>query len=231
MIHGISEYEKFKVVRPIIGECEYDAFQIPIMKKTTFNELDWENLNAIGFQNASPRTSDKNTLVMMFNFDNRLLSLWNNPLKKIGLFQGYAAVSTPDYSITPEMNINMVRHYIFMSRWLGVTWQNYGCKVLPTAIWALPDTYDICFGSIEYGSIVLVSTIGCQSNVDVFLNGFNEMKRRINPPLIIVFGDMINSMAGTFLNFRYNETFYGKSKYKQMRLEGFTNIFEIKEEM
>lgn len=36
MIHGISEYEKFKVVRPIIGECEYDAFQIPIMKKTTF---------------------------------------------------------------------------------------------------------------------------------------------------------------------------------------------------
>lgn len=64
MIHGISEYEKFKVVRPIIGECEYDAFQIPIMKKTTFNELDWENLNAIGFQNASPRTSDKNTLVM-----------------------------------------------------------------------------------------------------------------------------------------------------------------------
>ena len=37
MIHGISEYEKFKVVRPIIGECEYDAFQIPIMKKTTFN--------------------------------------------------------------------------------------------------------------------------------------------------------------------------------------------------
>lgn len=33
MIHGISEYEKFKVVRPIIGECEYDAFQIPIMKK------------------------------------------------------------------------------------------------------------------------------------------------------------------------------------------------------
>ena len=68
MIHGISEYEKFKVVRPIIGECEYDAFQIPIMKKTTFNELDWENLNAIGFQNASPRTSDKNTLVIKFIF-------------------------------------------------------------------------------------------------------------------------------------------------------------------
>lgn len=231
MIKGISEYEKFKVVRPIIGDCMYDSYQIPIIKKTEFSKINWDHLKAVGFQNATAKTSDKNTLVMMFNFDNRLMSLWNNPLKYIGLFQGYAAVSSPDFSISPTMNINMIRHYIFMSRWLGVTWQNYNCTVLPAAIWALPDTYDLCFSSIEAESVVIVSTIGCKENIEVFLNGYNEMKKRINPPLVIVFGDMIQGMTGRFLQFKYIDTFNKSNKNVQLSLDGISKIFEIEEEL
>lgn len=229
MIKGLSEYEKYKVIRPIIGECEYDEFSMPVIRKTNINAINWENLKVVGMQNASPRTADKNTLLLMFNYDKRLLSLWNEPLKKIALFQGFAAVATPDFSIYPTMNINEICHNVFMARWLGVTWQNYNCIILPTVGWALPDTYDICFSGLEYGSIVVISTLGCQEHKKEFLDGFRQLKERISPPLIIVFGDMIDGMEGTFINFRYTDTFRSKDSYMQMSLEGISKIFTIKE--
>ena len=80
---------------------------------------------------------------------------------------------------------------------------------------------------IEKGSIVIISTIGCQNNEKVFLMGFNELKRRINPPLIIVFGEMIEGMTGTFVNYKYSDSF--NKKYEQLKLDGISNIFTIKE--
>lgn len=229
MIKGLTEYEKYKVIRPIIGECEYDEFAMPVIRKTDINAIDWNELRVIGIQNASPRTADKNTLILMFNYDKRLQALWNDPLKKIALFQGFAAVATPDFSIYPTMNINEIRHNVFMSRWLGVTWQNYNCITLPTVGWALPDTYDICFSGLEHGSIVVISTLGCQEHTEEFLNGFRHLKKRISPPLIIVFGDMIDGMTGTFINFRYTDAFCTKDSYMQLSLDGISRIFTIKE--
>ncbi len=229
MIRGLSEYEKYKVIRPIIGDCDYDHYGMPVLRKTDISCLDWEKLKVIGIQNASVKTSDSNTIVLMFNYDKRLMRLWNDPLKKVLLFQSFAAVGTPDFSIYPTMNENEIRHNIFMSRWLGVTWQNYHCQVLPTVGWALPNTYDICFSGLEYGSIVIISTLGCHEHPKEFLDGFKEMKARINPPLIIVYGDMIDGMTGTFLNYRYTESFCRKEKYEQLFLDGIPKVFTIKE--
>lgn len=227
MIKGLTEYEKYKVIRPIFGQCEYDRFKIPILKKTNLSKIDWDNLKAIGIKSASPRTSSKNKLVLMHAYDKDLMRLWNDPLKKIGLFQGFAAVGTPDFSIYPNMNENDIRHNIYMSRWLGVTWQNYNCTVLPTMGWALPDTYDLCFGNVEYEAPVIVSTLGCDEHKDIFLDGFNEMRKRINPPLIIVLGNMIEGMTGTFINYKYTDIFC--SRYTQIEFEGISRIFTIKE--
>ncbi len=229
MIKGLNEFEKFKVVRPVIGDCKYDNLNMPIIKKVNVNSVDWENLKVIGVQNASPHNSNKNTLVIMFNYDKKLMALWNNPLKKIGLFQGFAAVATPDFSIYPNMNENEIRHNVYMARWLGVTWQNYNCTVLPTIGWATPDTFDICFSGLEYGSIVVISTLGCKGNTDAFLAGFKELKSRINPPLYIVFGDMIEGMSGSFINIRYSESFKKTDFYEQLRIDGISKIITIKE--
>ena len=227
MIKGLSEEDKYKVIRPVIGGCEQDLNKIPVVSRTETDKIEWNKLRVCNFQNASANAYNKDTLLLMFSYDKRLLSLWNNPLKKVGLFQSYAAVATPDFSIYPAMNINDIRHNVYMSRWLGKTWQNYGCTVLPTIGWALPDTYDICFGGVEPESVVIISTLGCQEHEDLFLDGFNEMKRQINPPLIIVFGSMIDGMTGTFINFRYKDSF--NVPYEQLRLEEFLPIFTIRE--
>lgn len=229
MIKGLTEEEKYKVVRPIIGDCDYDEFGIPIIRKTPVSVIDWNKLSAISFKSASVKTSDRNTLVLMHAYDKELMRLWNNPLKYVGLYQGFAAVGSPDFSCYPSMNPNVIRYNVFMSRWLGVTWQNYNITVLPTAIWGTPDTYDICFGSIERGSVVIVSTIGCERHPNIFLDGFREMKKRIAPPLIIVVGNLIDGMTGTFLQFKYSDSF--STRYKQMEIEGISKLFTIEEEV
>lgn len=227
MIKGLSEYEKYKVLRPVVGEHQLDENGFPIINKTEFHEKEWQNIGVTGLQNASPKKKNDNMVLLMFNYDYRLLNLWNTPLKKIGLFQSFYAIATPDFSIYPEMNINDIRHNVYMSRWLGKTWQNFGSTVYPTIGWALPDTYDIVFGGVEKGGIVIISTLGCQNNTEVFLKGFNEMKKRLTPSLIIVYGDMIEGMTGRFVNYKYSDAFSRESF--QLRIKGISQVFEIKE--
>ncbi len=171
MNKGLSEYDVYKVIRPLFGDVSYDQNNMPILNRADYSKINWDTLGIRGMQNMSVRNNNRNTLLTMFNYDKRLLSLWNSPLKKIPIFQTYAAVATPDFSLYPSMNYNEIRHNIFMSRWLGKTWQSYGCNVIPTVGWALPDTYDLCLGSIETGSVVIISTLGCSNYVNEFLKG------------------------------------------------------------
>ena len=92
----------------------------------------------------------------------------------------------------------------------------------------MPDTYDICLGAIEKGSVVIISALGCTNHKAGFLNGFEEMKKRIEPPIIIVVGNMISGMTGTFINFRYDDSF--ANPYEQLKLEGFSSVFTIAKE-
>lgn len=46
--------------------------------------------------------------------------------------------------------------------------------------------------------------------------GFKQMMARINPSLIIVYGDMIKGMFGTFIGFKYVDGF--NRKYEQISL-------------
>jgi len=224
---SLTEFDKFKVIRPVIGGCDYDSNQFPIIKNTFKPEPNWDELYACGIQNITKRKDNSNTIALMYLDDKKLLSFWNSPLKKIPLFLGCAAVATPDFSYYSNMNSNEIRHNVFMNRWLGVTWQNYGANVIPTVGWATPDTYDLCFGGIELGTPVTISTLGCQDHQEEFLNGFNEMKKQIQPSIIIVFGNMISGMTGRFLHFRYKDGF--SQKLRQLRFNGVLGVFEIKE--
>lgn len=229
MIKGLSEYEKFKVIRPIIGGCDYDAYHMPIIKSTNPETIRWEDMIVQGVHNLSSRKDNSNTLALMFLDDKKLLSYWNAPLKKIALFTTCLAVATPDFSVYPTMNPNDIQHNVYMNRWLGVTWQNYGVTVFPTVGWASENTYDVCFSAIEEGTPVVISTLGCQKHQQVFLKGFREMKKRIHPPIIVVFGNMIKGMTGTFINFSYADSF--SQKYTQLKFDGISSVFTIKEEM
>lgn len=53
------------------------------------------------------------------------------------------------------------------------------------------------------------------------------MKNRISPPLIIVYGNMLDGMTGRFINIKYTEAFNKKKQeYEQLSLFKESNIFE-----
>jgi hypothetical protein len=227
LIHGLSEEEKFKVIRPLLGDHILDQYNMPVIHRTSEEQIDFENMIPVGIQNLTTKENNSKKLVLPFNYDKNLLKYWNDPMKYIPRFQSVMAIGTPDYSVYPGMNKNEIQHNVFMSRWLGCLWQSYQCIVLPVISWWGEDTYDICFSGIEKGSIVIISTLGCRENPEIFLNGFNEMKNRISPPLIIVYGNMLDGMTGRFINIKYTEAFNKKKQeYEQLSLFKESNIFE-----
>ena len=50
MIKGLSEYEKYRVIRPVIGGCELDDQDMPIIRRTLEDTIDWERLGITGFK-------------------------------------------------------------------------------------------------------------------------------------------------------------------------------------
>lgn len=229
MIKGQTNYDKYKVLRPLYSDHLYDQYGFPIIKKDLFNFNDWNETRICNFKNIKSQEEKDKSIVIMFNYDDILQRLWDDPYKYLIKLLGFKAICTPDFSIYPGMNINDIRYNIYKNRWIGCLLQEKGYKVIPTIQWGLEDTYDMCFSGVEKGSVVIISTLGCTSNYDIFIKGFNKMKEIIEPSLIIVFGKMIEGMWGTFLHFNYVESFLHKStKYEQLKIFPLEKVFEVK---
>ena len=229
MIHGLNDYDKFKVLRPILGDHVCDDYDMPIMNKVTEDMIPISNAKPLNIKNLSPKYNNSDKIVLPFNYDKDILKYWNDPMKYIPVLQTTMAAGTPDYSAYVNMNTNEIRHNVYKNRWIGCLWQAYGINAIPTVAWALPNTYGVCFSGIEKGGIVVISTIGCAEHLDVFYSGFYKIKDTIQPSLIIVFGDKYPEMYGRFINYKYVEAFNSnKQSYKQLALFEQPQIFERK---
>lgn len=85
MNKGLTEYEIFKVVRPIFDEFTLDEFDMPVMHKVEESNLDFSNINPTNLQNLK-KGYNKNKLVFPFSYDKVLKKYWDDPLKYIPLF-------------------------------------------------------------------------------------------------------------------------------------------------
>lgn len=125
LIHGLSEEEKFKVIRPLLGDHILDQYNMPVIHRTSEEQIDFENMIPVGIQNLTTKENNSKKLVLPFNYDKNLLKYWNDPMKYIPRFQSVMAIGTPDYSVYPGMNKNEIQHNVFMSRWLELRKSNY----------------------------------------------------------------------------------------------------------
>lgn len=98
---------------------------------------------------------------------------------------------TPDFSLYTDFPkaIQIYNHYRKM--WLGALWQSCGYKVIPTIAWSDRDSFDWCFDGVPKNSTVAVSSVGTQRSKDTkqaFLDGWNEMLKRLQPETVIFHG-------------------------------------------
>lgn len=228
----LTELEKFKVVRPVLGEHRIDKFNMPVMFKTTEEMLDLDNATGLNLKNLSCKYDNSKKIIFSFHYDSELIKYWNDPFKYIPAIKTAMAVGTPDYSVLDNMNPNEIQHNVYMNRWLGCLWQDHDSIAMPTISWAGPQTYEICFSGVEQNNVVMISTLGTAEHLTEFYQGFDAMKKTLQPSLIIVYGKMLDGMTGRFINFEYENCFNDNKKtpsYKQEELFHIRPIFERKE--
>ena len=212
-----QNYKNILLTRALVNDMIEDENQMPIIKKSNL----YFNINKIkltNFSNIKAVTNRSNTIIDLFNNDDVLNSLWNNPIKYVTKFDGFMGVLSPDYSVYPNMSKYLINYNVYKSRYIGAFYQSFGINIIPTISWAKEDSYDVCFSGVEKESVVAISTLGTSNAKECFLNGFNEMKRRLKPSVIIVLGKIYEEMTGEFLLYTLHDTFNPNLKNKDLRL-------------
>ncbi len=231
MKQDISNEKIFNLVHPLFENHKYDKFKIPVMKRVSETMLTISNMNPINIQNLSNKYNNSDKIVLFFRYDNNLEKYWLHSLENVVLLQSAYAVATPDFTIHPQMEFPEYLHQIYKNRWLGCFWQEHGILAIPTVGWTTSEWDDLSFSGVEKGSVVIISTLGSKSDKEYFMRGYEEMIKRISPPLIIVYGDMLSEMKGRFINFPYKETFQKKNSLQfQEKLFDISPVFEVKED-
>lgn len=174
---------------------------MPIVRKT---KLDLDNIALIGYDKLSEEETEK--IVHFFLDDYKFEVLWKDPEPRIEKLKKYRAILSPQFSVYTEMPLALQIFQTFKNRWCGAYFQAKGLKVIPSLVWGEPDTYWFCFDGIEKGSVVAVSTVGMRTEKDLFLCGYQEMLRRIEPKVVICYGDPFEEMKGKIIAVDYATT-------------------------
>lgn len=214
--------EEFRT-NPLLLRNQFErtgTFEIPLIHK---DEVSLENLSLIGYDKVSSEKKDR--VVHFFLDDYKFESLWNNPEPRIEKLSTFRAVLSPQFSIYSEMPIAVQIHNTFRSRWCGAYLQSKGIHVVPSVVWGEADTFWFCFDGIEKGSIVAVSTVGVRNEKDLFMAGYRELMKRIEPSAIICYGKPFEEMSGNVIYVSYEETNnYHPKEYTQYLIHQIPQI-------
>lgn len=162
-------------------------YQIPqIEPVTAYPDVEFIPVN---YAKTEKRPDCKN--VHFFVDDYQFVRFWNTPDKYIPLLRQFRSVCAPDFSTYTDMPMAMQIYNHYRKHWLAAYWQLHGITVYPTISWSTPESYDWCFDGEPVSGIVAVSSVGVMKEEEskrLFLQGYEEMMKRLSPPWVIFYG-------------------------------------------
>lgn len=165
----------------------------------------------IGFNYAKTCKQPDNYGLHFFVDDYQFTRVWSNPDAYLVLLSKFKCVCTPDFSTYTDFPkaVQIYNHY--RKHWLGAYWQYNGITVIPTISWSDKASYEWCFDGEPVGGTVVVSSVGTQINKDsrkLFLDGYKEMLKRLQPSLIYFYGNVPEECGGNIIRLAaYQEKF------------------------
>lgn len=123
--------------------------------------------------------------------DYQFARYWNRPNDYINRLLEFAAVCAPDFSTYTDMPLAMQIYNHYRKHWVAAYWQMHGVTVYPTISWSDESSYEWCFDGEPVGGVVAVSSVGTQADKEskrLFLRGYEEMMKRLNPYWVIFYG-------------------------------------------
>jgi hypothetical protein len=182
-----------------------NSYGIPDIKADEFN-----------IQELIPYRVDanRNGTAHFFLDDYRFERCWKNPDSQIEELEKYDGVLSPDFSMYTNYPEAMQIWQVYRNRWCACYWQSFGIKVIPTVSWSDEESFKYCFLGIPKHSVVAIGTVGVLTNDEVktlFMNGFEEMLKQLEPKEILIYGNRLTELNG-YENIRWFEPYMNKFK-------------------
>ena len=200
-----------ELMRPLPDFVARDVYGIPFIEPENIDISAMNNgLWLINLKNVSSKDRrPERKIVHSFCFDDKLRSVYKDPVKYLHRVAKYYAVSSFDFSMDIKMDFTQILSAVHDNRWSGAFMQSNGKKVIPTVGWLTETSYDICFAGLRDGGVFLISTLGAKNPVSspVFLAGYRELRNRFPHTKIICVGDYIPGMDNDVCFVKYKESF------------------------
>ena len=163
----------------------------------------------------SMKKEDMDKAVHFFLDDYKFEQVWTRPRDFINTFLTYGNILSPTFSVWSNQPYALNVFNMYRSRWCTRFFQEFGVNVLVDVRWNDESSYDYCFSGIERNTPVIVNTVGTKylENRKMFVNGFEEMLRVLEPNKLYVYGEYIP------LNFDkyFDDVIYYESFWKKQR--------------
>lgn len=142
------------------------------------------------------KTENKSDKIAHFFYDDyKFIAFWNNPDKPLDILRQYRAVVAPDFSVYTDMPKALQILACYRRQWLGRYWADSGINIIPDVIWGDEESYKFCFDGLPKNSSVCISSLGVRRDPEwngkkdsLFMNGYNEMIKRISPTAVMCYG-------------------------------------------
>lgn len=161
--------------------------------------------------------SNRNGTAHFFLDDYRFERCWKRPDSQIEELKKYAGCLSPDFSMYTNYPEAMQIWQVYRNRWCAAYWQSLGIKVIPTVSWSDEKSFKYCFLGIPKHSIVAIGTVGVLIDDEakmLFMNGFKEMLKQLEPKEILIYGNRLSELDG-YENIRWFEPYMNKFTKKK----------------
>lgn len=143
--------------------------------------------------------------VHFFVDDYQFNRLWTDIDQYIPMLSQFRYVMSPDFSTYTDFPkaIQIYNHY--RKHWVGAYLQEAGIQVIPTISWSTPDSFEWCFDGEPEDATVAVSSVGCMNSREkkaLFLPGYEEMVRRLQPETVIFYGSVPDECMGNIVRIK-----------------------------
>ena len=166
---------------------------IPLVRRQDLVDGD---IGLISYSDTRVHDVEANTCkgVHFFIDDPRFEGIYENPGKSLAKLSQYRFLLTPDNSAYADMEPWMQLGSVAKSRWVGAWWQSQGLTVYPTLSWGTAQSFEFCFKGFERGGTVAIATYACRRAKSLYLPGYYEMMRQLDPEHIICLGEPFPEM-------------------------------------
>lgn len=168
------------------GEGEFGIPKIP--KADPVNVEDW-----LGFNYVRGCEDPELHGVHFFLDDYQFNRIWDRADDYTRRLAQFRAVISPDFSMYTDFPKAVQIFNCYRNHWLGRYWAEHGVRVIPCVMWSDHESYTYCFDGDPIGSAVAVSSVGTQVDgmtKELFLDGYAEMLRRLDPVQILFYGSI-----------------------------------------